>query len=134
MRIPVLELIWTGLIISIGYGLYTSINRSADIENELIEVTEKYKTQEEIIKQLQIDFLKVTEVANKNAEAYERVTKDTSSNKVQKVTISNLPQVKKNIKGRLNVDDSKLIDNNVSIELDRLWNEYKDNNPTSKTK
>lgn len=133
MRIPVLELIWTGLIISIGYGLYTSINRSADIENELIEVTEKYKTQEEIIKQLQIDFLKVTEVANKNAEAYERVTKDTSSNKVQKVTISNLPQVKQNIKGRLNVDDSKLIDNNISIELNRLWNEYKDN-PTSKTK
>ena len=132
MRIPVLELIWTGLIISIGYGLYTSINRSADIENELIEVTEKYKTQEEIIKQLQIDFLKVTEVANKNAEAYERVTKDTSSNKVQKVTISNLPQVKKNIKGRLNVDDSKLIDTNVSVELDRLWNEYK--NTTSKNK
>ena len=133
MRIPVLELIWTGLIISIGYGLYSSINRSADIENELIEVTEKYKTQEEIIKQLQIDFLKVAEVANKNAEAYERVTKDTSSNKVQKVTISNLPQVKKNIKRRLNVDDSRLIDTNVSVELDRLWNEYKDS-PTSKNK
>lgn len=133
MRIPVLELIWTGLIISIGYGLYSSINRSADIENELIEVTEKYKTQEEIIKQLQIDFLKVAEVANKNAEAYERVTKDTSSNKVQKVTISNLPQVKKNIKRKLNVDDSRLIDTNVSVELDRLWNEYKDSS-TSKTK
>ena len=133
MRIPVLELIWTGLIISIGYGLYSSINRSADIENELIEVTEKYKTQEEIIKQLQIDFLKVADVANKNAEAYEKVTKDTSSNKVQKVTISNLPQVKKNIKRRLNVDDSRLIDTNVSVELDRLWNEYKDN-PTSKNK
>ena len=133
MRIPVLELIWTGLIISIGYGLYSSINRSADIENELIEVTEKYKTQEEIIKQLQIDFLKVAEVANKNAEAYERVTKDTSSNKVQKVTISNLPQVKKNIKRKLNVDDSKLIDTNVSVELDRLWNEYKDSS-TSKNK
>lgn len=133
MRIPVLELIWTGLIISIGYGLYSSINRSADIENELVEVTEKYKSQEEIIKQLQIDFLKVAEVANKNAEAYERVTKDTSSNKVQKVTISNLPQVKKNIKRKLNVDDSRLIDTNVSVELDRLWNEYKDS-PTSKTK
>lgn len=133
MRIPVLELIWAGLIISIGYGLYSSIDRSADIENELIEVTEKYKTQEEIIKQLQIDFLKVAEVANKNAEAYERVTKDTSSNKVQKVTISNLPQVKKNIKRRLNVDDSRLIDTNVSVELDRLWNEYKDS-PTSKNK
>lgn len=133
MRIPVLELIWTGLIISIGYGLYSSINRSADIENELIEVTEKYKTQEEIIKQLQIDFLKVAEVANKNAEAYERVTKDTSSNKVQKVTISNLPQIKKNIKRRLNVDDSRLMDTNVSVELDRLWNEYKDSS-TSKNK
>ena len=133
MRIPVLELIWTGLIISIGYGLYSSINRSADIENELIKVTDKYKTQEEIIKQLQIDFLKVAEVANKNAEAYERVTKDTSSNKVQKVTISNLPQVKKNIKRKLNVDDSRLIDTNVSVELDRLWNDYKDSS-TSKTK
>lgn len=133
MRIPVLELIWTGLMISIGYGLYNNISQSATIKTELVEVTEKYKLQEETIKQLQIDFLRVADLANKNAEAYERVTKDTSSNKVQKVTISNLQQVKKNIKGRLNVDDSKLIDNNVSIELDRLWNEYKDN-PTSKTK
>ena len=133
MRIPVLELIWTGLMISIGYGLYNNISQSATIKTELVEVTEKYKLQEETIKQLQIDFLRVANLANKNAEAYERVTKDTSSNKVQKVTISNLQQVKKNIKGRLNVDDPKLIDNNVSIELDRLWNEYKDN-PTSKTK
>lgn len=133
MRIPVLELIWTGLMISIGYGLYNNISQSATIKTELVEVTEKYKLQEETIKQLQIDFLRVADLANKNAEAYERVTKDTSSNKVQKVTISNLQQVKKNIKGRLNVDDSKFIDNNVSIELNRLWNEYKDN-PTSKTK
>ena len=125
-KLPILEIIWTALMLLISYGLYSNLMSNIDLRDELDSVTKSAKLQDETIKQLQVDFLKVVELANKNAEAYEKVTKDTSSNKVQKVTISNLPIIKRNIKGRLNAEDTKINDNNISIELNRLWDIYKE--------
>ena len=131
MRTFILEVTWVLLMAGMGFGLYSHIKINYNLKAELADLNKTREEQENTIRQLQIDFIKLTELANRNAEAYEKATKDTTSKKVKKVTIGNLKEVKKQIQQEISDENSTILTeptsgSNLNNELGRLWNRYQE--------
>ena len=119
------------LMAGMGFGLYSHIKLNEGLKAELLDLNKTKEEQENTIRQLQIDFIKLTELANRNAEAYEKATKDTTSKKVKKVTIGNLKEVKKQIQQEISDENSTILTeptsgDDLTTELGRLWNKYQE--------
>ena len=131
MRTFILEVTWVILMAGMGFGLYSHIKLNEGLKAELLDLNKTKEEQENTIRQLQIDFIKLTELANRNAEAYEKATKDTTSKKVKKVTIGNLKEVKKQIQQEISDENSTILTeptsgDDLTTELGRLWNKYQE--------
>ena len=129
MRTFILEVTWLILVGFIGYDIYYKTQESIVLKEQLENLIKVNDKQADTIKQLQIDILKAIDLVNTNAAEYEKVT-NKPDKKVKKITVSNLQEVKNQIREGSRNDKILIqdINNSLSDDLDKLWLKYTDNN------
>ena len=125
MRTFLLEMTWLILVGYIGYELYNKTQESVIMKAEIDKLIQINEKQSDTIRQLQIDFLKAVDLINTNAAEYEKIAPKPDK-KVKKITVSNIQEVKKQIReggknDKLLIQD---INNSLSDDLGKLWSRY----------
>ena len=125
MRTFILEVTWLILVGFIGYDIYYKTQESIVLKEQLENLIKVNDKQADTIKQLQIDILKAIDLVNTNAAEYEKLT-NKPDKKVKKITVSNLQEVKNQIREGSRNDKILIqdINNSLSDDLGKLWLKY----------
>ena len=111
-----LFIILTFSIILFGFFYFELHKYSAEMETTINNQKETIETLNKNIEKLQVLLLEITTIANDNAALANKASK--GAKKATTVKIKNIEEIKDN----LNEDSNTSV--GLSIELDRLWNEY----------